>query len=213
VVCLDDWKQQNRKTVWYDSRFYRLNVLWENGAFFIRDLHRFDENVVSVTHQTALTNTFLEYGTLPVMDGARWSGAQKAGIWPVLISPNGGASPMAPAGPPVVKELNATDLSISQPVCGGGVFSIVCGETKVTFTGMDDRGQPLRWAWNLVGGAQQKAAVQAVTPNGITYHFAGMDYRIKLSPHEGSCEQLGDGSIRLNPNSSGTLVLNLNNAR
>ena len=213
VVCLDDWKQQNRKTVWYDSRFYRLNVLWENGAFFIRDLHRFDENVVSVTHQTALTNTFLEYGTLPVMDGARWSGTEKAGIWPVLISPNGGASPMAPAGPPVVKELNATDLSISQPVCGGGVFSIVCGETKVTFTGMDDRGQPLRWAWNLVGGAQQKAAVQAVTPNGITYHFAGMDYRIKLSPHEGSCEQLGDGSIRLNPNSSGTLVLNLNNAR
>jgi hypothetical protein len=113
----------------------------------------------------------------------------------------------------VVKELNATDLSISQPVYGGGVFSIVCGETKVTFTGMDDRGQPLRWAWNLVGGAQQKAAVQAVTPNGITYHFAGMDYRIKLSPHEGSCEQLGDGSIRLNPSSSGTLVLNLNNAR
>ena len=213
VVCLDDWKQQSRKTVWYDSRFYRLNMLWENGAFFIRDLHRFDENVVSVTHQTALTNTFLEYGTLPVMDGARWSGAQRAGIWPVLISPNGGTSPMAPAGPPVVKELNAKDLSISQPVCGGGVFSIVCAETKVTFTGMDDQGQPLRWAWNLVGGAQQKAAVRRVTPNGIAYHFTGMDYLLKLSPHEGSCEQLGDGSIRLSPNASGKLVLILNNAR
>ncbi len=33
VVALDDWKHQNRKTVWYDSRFYRLNILWQNGAF------------------------------------------------------------------------------------------------------------------------------------------------------------------------------------
>src|SRR6266850_8013232 len=47
VVALDDWKHENRKTVWYDSRFYRLNVLWENGHFFIRDLHCFDPKVVS----------------------------------------------------------------------------------------------------------------------------------------------------------------------
>ena len=113
----------------------------------------------------------------------------------------------------MVKELNATDLCIRQPVCGGGVFSIVCRETKVTFTGMDDQGQPLRWAWNLVGGAQQKATVRAVTPNGVAYHFTGMDYLLKLSPHEGSCEQLGEGSIRLSPNTSGRLVLILNNAR
>ncbi len=57
VVSLDDWRHENRKTVWYDSRFYRLNILWENGAFFIRDLHRFDENVVSPTHDQVLTTT------------------------------------------------------------------------------------------------------------------------------------------------------------
>ena len=57
VVYLNDWKHENRKTVWYDSRFYRLNILWENGAFFIRDLHRFDEKLVSITHDTALTTT------------------------------------------------------------------------------------------------------------------------------------------------------------
>lgn len=27
VVALDDWKAQGHKTVWYDSRFYRLNLL------------------------------------------------------------------------------------------------------------------------------------------------------------------------------------------
>jgi hypothetical protein len=81
VVCLNDWKHQNRKTVWYNSRFYRINFLWQGGGFFVRDLHRFDENLVSPTHDTALTNTSLEYGTLPMMDAARWSvpGVRQAG--------------------------------------------------------------------------------------------------------------------------------------
>jgi hypothetical protein len=207
VVYLNDWKHQNRKTVWYNTRFYRLNLLWENGGFFIRDLHRFDENVVSVTHDTALTSSSLEYGTLPIMDGARWSGPEKAGIWPVLLSTNGESSSMAPDGPPAVKELNPTDLAINQPLRGGGTFSIICRETNVTFTGVDGQGEPLRWAWDVVGGARQKSAVQTVTPNSVMYHYAGVDYQLKMSPGVGSCEQLGNGTIRLSPDNSGKLVL------
>ena len=207
MVYLNDWKHQNRKTVWYNSRFYRVNVLWENGAFFIRDLHRFDENVASVTHDTALATTFLAYGTLPVMDGALWSGPEKAGIWPVLLSPDGAKSPMTPDGPPVVKELNATDLSITQSLRGGGTFSMICREAQVTCTGVNGQGKPLNWAWDLVGGATQKAAVQTVTSNSIAYNFTEMDYQLNLSPDEGTCQQLDTGGIRLKPNSSGKLVL------
>ena len=50
VVALDDWKHESRKSIWYDSRFYRINFLWEDGRFFIRDLHCFNENIVSPTH-------------------------------------------------------------------------------------------------------------------------------------------------------------------
>lgn len=207
VVYLDDWKHQNRKTVWYNSRFYRINFLWQGGGFFVRDLHRFDENLVSPTHDTALTNTSLEYGTLPMMDAARWSGTEKAGIWPVLLSSDGKNSPLAPDGPPVVIELNPTDLSIRQPLRGGGTFSIVCCETNVTFTGIDEQGKPLHWAWDLVGGAQQNSVVQTVTSNSIVYHSTGMNYQLSVPPDAGSCQQLGNGAIRLSPNSSGKLVL------
>ena len=103
---------KTEKTVWYDSRFYRLNILWENGGFSIRDIHRFDERMVAETHNTALKTTSLAYGTLPVMDAAMWAGKEKAGIWPVLISPDGKSSHMALDGPPAVTELNKTDLSI-----------------------------------------------------------------------------------------------------
>src|ERR1017187_803110 len=207
VVCLNDWKHENRKTVWYNSRFYRLNVFWENGSFFIRDLHRFDEHVISPTHDRALATTFLAYGTLPVMDGALWSGTDKAGIWPILLSPGGEKSPMTPDGSPVVKELNRTDLSVTQPLRGGGTFTMVCGETNVTFTGIDREGKPLGWAWDLVGGAQQKLAVQTVASNSIAYSYNGVDYQLKLPPGIGACGQLGDGAIRLSPNKSGRLAL------
>jgi hypothetical protein len=209
VVVLDDWKHQNHKTVWYDSRFYRINFLWENGAFFIRDLHCFDQNVVSPTHGKALTTTSMAYETLPVMDGAFWlgSGTNPAGMWPVLLSSDGATSPMTPAGSPVVRELNSKDLSIQQPLGGGGSFSIVCRETSVAFTGVDGRGRPLRWAWDVSGGVRQKSVVQTVTPDGIHYHDAGTDYQLRLAPNAGFCCQLGNGDIRLGADSSGTLVM------
>jgi len=207
VVALDDWKHQNRKTVWYDSRFYRLNVLWEKGTFFIRDLHCFDENVVSATHDSALTDKSLDYGTLPIMDGARWSGSERAGIWPVLLSTNGATTPMKADGQPMVRELNQTDLSITQPLSGGGRFSMICRESKVSCTGVDARGNSLHWAWDMVGGEQQKAAVQIITSNSVAYHCSGMNYELRLSPKAGFCQPLANGGIRLNPNSAGKLGL------
>lgn len=211
VVALNDWKHEGRRAVWYDSRFYRLNILWQDGAFFIRDLHCFNENVISPTHDAALTATSLAYETLPIMDWAFWSRSESGpvGMWPVLLSPDGNALAMTPQGPPRVKELNATDLSISQPLVGGGTFSIICREESVTFTGADNQGNPLRWAWNLAGGFEQESAAQIVTADKINYHYAGTDYQLQLSPDLGSCRQLTNGDIQICPGSAGTLVLNL----
>ncbi len=207
VVCLNDWKHEGRKTVWYNSRFYRLNLLWEKDVFFVRDLHLFDEHVISPTHDRALKTTFLAYHTLPVMDGALWSGSEKPGIWPVLISSDGATSPLMPEGSPVVKDQSPTELSIAQSLHGGGVFSMVCSETTVSATGTDGRGQPLKWAWNLVGGASQKAAIQNVATNGVTYHYVGADYSLQLASDSGACEQLTNGVVRLTPNRFGKVVL------
>ncbi len=195
VVYLNDWKQEGRKTVWYDSRFYRVNLLWENGTFFIRDLHRFDERVVSATHDRALSTRSLAYETLPVMDGALWSGTARAGIWPVVIAAAGDSSPMSPEGGPVVVELNRTDLSIQQRLKGGGSFLMICRETGITCSGVDAQGQPLHWAWDSVGGDQQKSAVQSVTADSIEYHYNETSYQLRLAPDGGSCRQLTNGTL------------------
>lgn len=207
VVCIDDWKSEGRGTVWYNSRFYRFNLLWEKDGFFIRDIHRFDESVVSVTHNQALTTSHLAYGTLPVMDGSLWSGPEQAGIRPVSLAADGTAVPLKPAGLPVVRELNLTDLAISQPLAGGGTLHIALREKSVTFTCLDAAGKPLPWAWNMAGGNAQKQAAKEVTPSRVTYRGQDTDYDIRLETGAGTFQQLPDGIIRIRPDSAGRAIL------
>src|SRR6266404_3620261 len=144
------------------------------------------------------------------------------------VYPNAGGSAdwvtwfMTPGSSLAVKELNRTDLSITQKLNGGGTFTIVCRKSIITCTCVDNRGQPLRWAWDMVGGARQTTAVQKVTPNSITYVFSpvsvngtagtGVSYQLRLSAGAGSCRQLSNGDLRLSPNSSGVLEMILDPA-
>ncbi|HEY3863409.1 MAG TPA: hypothetical protein VGO59_16140 [Verrucomicrobiae bacterium] len=207
VVVLDDWRHQNRKTIWYDSRYYRLNLIWQSNALFIRDLHCFDETVPSPTHETALVGHTLAYTTLPIVDSASWRPPENRRIrYPAALSLDGDGSHLALSGPPTVKELNATDLSIQQPLASGGMFSIVCFETQITFAGTDSHGKPLRWQWRLPGGIRRQSAIQSVTANSINYRSKGKDYELRLPADSGTCTQLDGGSVSLNPSASGQLI-------
>jgi hypothetical protein len=211
VVALDDWKHQGRKTVWYDSRFYRLNLLWQDGAFFILDLHCFDENLASPTHEKALTATSLSYETLPVMDWAQWSKAEtsEVGMYPVLLSSNNVPSPMMPQGDPVVQSMGVEKLKVRQPLNGGGSFLMICAEDRITCTVVDENGRPLHWAWNLAGGTDQRRIIQSVTPRAVNYLYAGVEYQLQLPRGSGSARQLNNGDIQLSSNNAGSIVLSL----
>ena len=207
VIALDDWKDENHKTIWYDSRFYRLNILWENGTFFIRDFHCFDENLISPTHDTALKQTSLVYETLPIMDWANWSrsATKPVGMWPVLLSPESTTAPMAFKGSPMTEELGRSELGIEQPLGNGGTFSIVCAEKSITFTGTNEHDHALPWALDFVGGSGFNTIVKSITLDKITFLHEGIHYGIHLTT--GSCQRSENGDIRLMPDSSGKLII------
>jgi len=214
VVALDDWKNEGRKTVWYNSRYYRLNVLWESDSFFIRDLHCFDEKLVSPTHTIPLKETTLAYETLPIMNWAVWSdsGKTQAGMWPVILDVNHPAGiRMQPEGRPRVQEINATDLRIEQPLKGGGTFSLVCKEGSLKMTALNGDKKPMSWACDLKGGSRLKSHVNQVNPTAVMLQHGGVSYRLKLGSR-GACSQLESGDLRLMPNGSGDLVLELDAA-
>jgi hypothetical protein len=68
-----DLEGSDLKTVWFNSRFYRMNILWENGNLRIRDLHLFDEKLADIYTTQVATSNECTFFTLPVIDGYIWS--------------------------------------------------------------------------------------------------------------------------------------------
>jgi len=72
VIALDDWQKQNRASVWYLSRYQRLNFFVDNDQLHIRDWHCFDENYKETFLENACASSKCMYDTLPIMDGLLW---------------------------------------------------------------------------------------------------------------------------------------------
>ena len=76
VTVLNDHSDKDQKSVWFNSRFYRANLLWDQGTLRFRDIHLFDETVASNYLTKRGTSTQCDYYTLPFVDGFRWSTLQ-----------------------------------------------------------------------------------------------------------------------------------------
>lgn len=144
VVALDDLPGGDKKTVWYNSRFYRANLLWENGQLRFRDIHLFDERLASVYEQQPVTQNECSFYTLPLVDGYLWSSkTQRAGL-EFRAKVNGKITPVA-VGNPVVSYEKGDSLELTWPLAdNSGAFKTAFSATNiyVTYKGA----KPLDWA-------------------------------------------------------------------
>ncbi len=88
-----DERDNKYKTVWYNCKNYRLNVLYESGKIWIRDLYIFNELFREKFIITKEDSHNCSYFTLPVIDGFRFSDKNtRAGLYlyrdgaPLIIS-------------------------------------------------------------------------------------------------------------------------------
>jgi hypothetical protein len=138
VTVLNDHSKKNQKTVWFNSRFYRANLLWDQGTLRFRDIHLFDETVASDYLTKKGTSTQCDYYTLPVVDGFRWSSLQNvAGL---RIKAAGGLE--IKGGDPTVDDRTDGELVVRWPVHSPeGEIVITFNETSVSISaagGMKD---------------------------------------------------------------------------
>jgi len=97
--ALEDFRDEGRQTVWYDSRFYRANLLLEGGRLRFRDIHLFDEMLSSRYLGQPGTSNQCVYETLPVVDGFRWSTSdRRAGLWFCRLDEGGRPVPVSGIG-------------------------------------------------------------------------------------------------------------------
>lgn len=73
VTVVKDIDSSDKKSVWFNSRYYRANLIWEKGILRIRDIHMFNEDFPSFYTQGKATSNECQFYTLPVMDGYLWS--------------------------------------------------------------------------------------------------------------------------------------------
>ncbi len=82
--------EKGNKTVWFNSRYYRANLLWEKGTFAL-GISIFSTRAISPAYleKAGDGNQFLFY-TLPVVDGFMWSeGLDRAGLRIVRLDKDG----------------------------------------------------------------------------------------------------------------------------
>jgi hypothetical protein len=87
VAAFSDSMEEGHTSVWYNSKYYRINVYSENNRFWIRDMYLFSENYYERYLDEVCSSNQLQFNNLPIMDGYRWSGHQiRAGIYPYYIA-------------------------------------------------------------------------------------------------------------------------------
>ncbi len=205
VTVNNDIAGSDRKTVWFNSRFYRINFLWENGTLRIRDIHLFNEKLPSVYEKQVAASNECSFFTLPVVDGYIWSKAQQlAGL--KLKAFIDGKETLLEGGNPVVTSTAPGKLHIVWPLnADNGTLVIDLDERQIKMK--LQHGKPVDWFWDLTVADKSKLPFTKVGMNQIDCNFEGMNYFLKATKGY-FAGPAGDDVFKIYPGKDG-LVLNL----
>lgn len=203
----NDLPGSDKKTVWYNSRFYRLNLLWENGQLRIRDIHLFDEKFPSVYTKQKATSNECTFFTLPFVDGYLWSKKDLfAGIrFKALVN---GKEQIIQGGNPVITASGSEKLHVSWPlqtIAGSLEMEISEKMMKVQLKG----NKKATWFLDMTTAGNTELPFRNIKPDRIECEMEGMPYAVKAV--SGSFSKPGEATtFRISPRSN-ILTLDLSN--
>lgn len=198
VTALRDWSDGDLKTVWFDSRFYRANLLWERGALRFRDVHVFDERIASDYLDERGTSTRCLYSTLPVVDGFRWSSRERvAGL---RLKTAAGADVVG--GDPSVDDRAPGVLTVRWPtVAPAGEVVVTFDERSITVAASGDYDD--RWFLELTT-AEAELPFVSIEPDRLVCAYRGASYVVPAL--HGSFRAANGAALRIVPD-GGRIVL------
>lgn len=169
----------NRKTVWYNSRFYRANLLWEeDGSLKFRDIHLFDESLKSLYFDEKLESNQASFFTLPIVDGYLWSKPEDlAGLsFKGLLN---GKETLLVGGSPEVTSTTKGKLTILWPLTNiEGSILMEFYERKVTIT--YDGSNETNWFLDLKASNRLgELPFENINLTTIDSKFENINYSIK----------------------------------
>jgi len=176
VVVNNDLKGSDRKTVWFNSRFFRANLLWEKGTLRFRDIHLFNEKFPSVYTANRATSNECSFFTLPFVDGYIWSTPDKIAGFPFKAIVNG-KEMLLEGRNPVITDSIPGKLHISWPLKSShGKLIIDMDEKHITMKITGDNS--INWYLDLTTSDKAKLPFQTISTNRIDCSFEGMPYSV-----------------------------------
>lgn len=173
ITALSDWKNEGRRSVWYQCKNYRINLYAENGRFWIRDLYLFREDYRERYLDNVCDGDSLTYDNLPLVDGNRFSGnGVRGGLY------------LLPTADTSVQGMEYRDMTYSEET-GKAVVSFTgtpCGDILCTLSekGIDIRSTDKNFT--LVVRYNDKAeglpSRKLVSDNAMEFSYRGFGYRI-----------------------------------
>lgn len=190
VTTVSDVRGEGNKTVWYDSRYYRANLLWEKGRFRFRDIHLFDERFKSEYLDTPGTGDRFLFYTLPFVDGFMWSkGEDRAGLSLIRTDRDGQAEELR-LDSPEVKERGRSVLEVRGNDQYGDTFRITLHDDRIEVSS-PDADKDVAWALQLHAAPGTELPFTDVGGKSANAVFRGHSYSVTCS--EGRFEKAEEG--------------------
>ena len=186
VITTEDYRGENRKTLWFDSRYYRANLLWEGSSLKFRDLHVFDENLRSEYLDQPDTLSVFHYEALPLVDGCLWStDAKMAGLR--FIAPG------FTGGDPAFVSKEGKQLVTWPSADGKGRFELLFTEDAIEVTSHGKAGD---WYLELTVAPDARLPFTEIGQDAVRARQQGMDYGMTLTRWQAQdLRGQGDGTV------------------
>lgn len=196
VTIKEDLKGGTRKTVWFNCRFYRVNLLWENNTLRFRDIHIFDENLASDYLTQKGRSTKCAFYTLPFVDGYNWSSGENiAGLrFKAIID---GEEKLIEGGNPVISDSIPGKINISWPLESfEASLNFEIDEIGIIVKMKSDNS--FNWFLDFTALENIELPFEIITPQLIACKYKGLDYSV--ATEKGTFSKPGSGTIfRINP--------------
>ena len=194
-TAMSDYTDRDGKTIWFNSRFYRTNILWQGDRMTVRDIHLFDERVVSPYYEKVCTSNQCIYMTQPLVDGCLWSTASDmAGLGFYCREADGTLRELHGETPVITSKKNHIKISWPLKEAKGEIrMSFDEKEMKITCSA-----KKLDWCMLLHTQPEAKLPFTQIEEGRIAGEQEGYDYQASLKKgHFVDQREKGDGSVFL----------------
>ena len=195
VTVLNDIRNENNKTVWFNSRYYRANLLWKNQDFSFRDIHLFDERFKSqYVDKPGESSQFFFY-TLPMVDGYMWSTPEDRAGMQIVQHNASGEKKVVRLNPPTITEPDIKTLVVTCTDVENHSFKMTFTESDFEIS-CDTNDKDFRWSLDL-HTASSELPFKEIEGQNIMADFQGFKYVIRCL--DGKPEISGDCALRISP--------------